>query len=134
MGGDPLFPAGKAETFLGGGLEIDLTDPDPHIFRQNPAHFGNVGHHLRLLGNDGGIQIGDLITLPANQLAHLFEKDLTVDPFEAIVVVGKMLTDIPQGSSTQKGIHNSMGQYICVTVAVKSPMEGDLYAANDDAS
>ena len=57
VGGDALKISRKAHFLLSCGLNVKAALVDARVLCNGLSHFLNIGSHLRLLGNDGGVEI-----------------------------------------------------------------------------
>ena len=68
--------------------------------------------HLWFLSNDGSINIANSITIFFQKLRYMDQQFYTGNSLISRICIRKMLSDISQCSSTQKGIHDCVNQYI----------------------
>ena len=99
------------------------------MLRQLFPHLRNILRQLGPLGQNSGIHIPDAPSPGPQQPGHMVQQDQTVRSRIGRVMVRKVFSDVPQSGRSQQGIHNRMGQYICIGVAQQSHLIGDLHPA-----
>ena len=67
VGGDPFAAAGKAEFLGGGGLDVDPVRLRTKDGGNILPHLRDMGSQLRALGDDGGIDVAESVTLVIRQ-------------------------------------------------------------------
>src|SRR5258706_4554235 len=77
--GDALATADEAELLGGGGLDVDRRRRDAEIGGNVAGHARHVRRHPRRLGDDGGIDVDDLVALPPHLVGDVAQQLAAVD-------------------------------------------------------
>lgn len=125
---------GKSEMFLGGGFYAYAVKGDGKNCCNFFPHIQNIWGEAWCLRNYCGINIADLPSSFANHFCGTQEKNATVDVRILCVTVRKMLTNISQGQSAQKGIANSVQKHVGIRVPQKSFFVGNGHSAQNQGS
>ena len=131
MGGNAQALAGKAQMFLGGGLDAHSIHRHPKGGGQILPHGGDVGGQLGLLAEQGGIDVHDLPALLPHDACHMLRQLQAVGTGVGGVGIREVLADVAQRGSTQHSVHHSVGQHIGIRVAQQTLFKGHLHAAQD---
>ena len=108
MGRNTLPCTGETELLLGLGLDGYAADIDLHGLCQTELHGRNMGHHLRLLCNDNGVDIADLPAMAAENVGRFLQKQNAVGTFVFGISIGEMCADIGQACRTKQTVDDGM--------------------------
>lgn len=129
LGGNALPSSGEPKPLLCCRLHADLHQFQSQGFRNIFPHLINVGAHLRLLGDDRGIDILDQKGMLFQQFSYLFQQFYRRDAPVFFLRVRKMLPDISESCRPQQSVHDCMEQHIRVRMPEKPHLTGNLHAA-----
>ena len=131
MNGDAQPLAGKAQMLFGGGLDAHGVQRHPEGFGQLFAHGGDVGSQLRLLAEDGGIDVLDLPAVLPDDAGHMAGQHQAVSPGIFGVGIREVLPDVAQSRCAQHSVHDGVGQHVGVGMAQQALLIRDLHTAQD---
>src|SRR5450830_320426 len=130
--GHALFPAQITEFLVGLCLDVDLLGRHADVFGDARDHLGDVRRQLRLLGDDGGVDVANRVAGGYHAVGHFAQQGARVGAGEHGVGVRKMLADVAQGGGAQHGVDDGVQQDVGVRVAEQAEAVGNGDAADDE--
>src|SRR5579884_134413 len=100
--------------------------------RQGLADRSAVILQLGALQDYGGIDVGDVESLLADELGGVGQKPHAIGALPLRIGIGKMHSDIAQGGGAQQGVGDGVRENIGVGVALQPELAGDYDAAQDE--
>lgn len=134
MSGHTGAVPGKTQMLLGGGLDIDLLGADSQSLSQDSGPSAACRALPWEPGRSAWRRCSPRRSLLTQQPAYLCQKAQAGGSRISRVRVREELADVPQPGGAGKGVHDGMGQHVRVGVAQKTPLIGDLHAAQGSAS
>jgi hypothetical protein len=93
---DALFPAEEAQLLVGLGLDVHLLRRDADVFGDARHHLRDVRRHLRLLGDDGGVDVADGVAGGDHAVRDFAQQGARVGAGEHRVGVREVLADVAE--------------------------------------
>ena len=131
MSGYTFPAAGKAEPLGGGGLDADPARAKAQATAQVLLHGLHMRAQLGRLAHHRDVDIGDVISGLAHQVAGVGEQLQAAGVFVARIMVRKVRAQVSQGRGPQQGVDDSMGQHVGVRVSQQPCLMLQLHAAQD---
>ena len=129
MGGYAGAVAGEPELFLSRGLYADLAGLQAGGAGDVRAHFVYIGREPGPLRYDRGVDVGDGISLRAQDARNLGQELEAARPGVALVRVRETLPYVAERRGAEQGVHYGVYQHIRVRMAEKAPLVGDINPA-----
>ncbi|CDQ11082.1 protein of unknown function [Acidithiobacillus ferrivorans] len=134
MGSNAFTPTGVAQLLGSSRFDIDRIKLHGEVSSNIGAHLRDVRCQFGTLTDDGRVHITHRKTFSLNQLVAMPEQEPGICARETDVGVGKMATDVAQGSRPQQGIADGVKEHIGIGVAGQAEFVGDRHTAENKGS
>lgn len=98
------------------------------------AHGGDVGFEFGLFGDDYGVNVADRPAVLLDELMDLGKEFEAIGSGPLGIRGGEVVADVAKAEGTEEGIHDGVGEYVCVAMAEESEGVGDGDSAEDEGS
>lgn len=131
-GGDAFFPSDESHRLVGGGLDSNPFDRQSECLGDVLFHLGDVRCDLRLLSEEGGIDIQDAPFEVAHLTGCFGEENMAGSPFPTRVCVWKKMADVALTDRAEHRISDGVKQRIRIGVPVQTFRVRDFYPTQDE--
>ena len=113
---------------LGSCLDGHVLFGDAHHLGESGLHCGDIILDFWFLETNGAVNIGNLVTRLANNLADTCKQNLGINALELVAIVGKPITNVPFARRAEQCVADGVNQAVGVRMSHRALVMLYLYA------
>jgi len=132
MGFDALPISGEPKPLRSLAFDVYPRGVDPHYLRNRSPHLVSIGHDLRFLADDDGVDIGYQKSFVADKLDRPGEYSPALYAFYALIRIREVETDVRKAGRAKDRIGDGMEKDITVRMTEKTLAVRDCETAEKE--